>query len=107
MVNACRTVHMTVSLISNNLHDLPLSLQYDRHTTKKPTLPKGIPSAARPSYFSLRPAAFRHLLTKDLALSGTNNISYIKYVIFLFSSSQIKFAYKVDKINLSVLLISF
>jgi hypothetical protein len=38
--------------------------------TKKPNLPKVHPSAARPSIYALRSAAFRPLLTEGLALSG-------------------------------------
>jgi hypothetical protein len=38
--------------------------------TKKPNSPKVHPSAAQPSSYTLRSAAFRPLLTEGLALSG-------------------------------------
>ena len=55
--------------------------------TKKPNLPKIYPSAARPSFSLQRPAAFRPLLTKGLALSG---LSLIRFSFFRRPSKSYK-----------------
>ena len=69
--------------------------------TKKPNLPKVHPSATRPSYYSIRPAAFRPLLTKGLALSGD--------ILFNFYLSQNVFTINlkifIDSINLRYMTI--
>jgi len=44
---------------------------------KKPNLPQIYPSAARPSFSLKRPAAFRALLTKGLALSGIRFFNFL------------------------------